>query len=199
MFKERITEFQCGLSQLIKIKISMKNLIYILALGIVLVSCDGFDLSDNGLDNLQELPEYVAFNAPGVNATLPPFEESEGGTVDLIVEAPIGTLEDIVVSYSFGGDAVFGVDFTVPGASATGGTVTITHNINQAGTETTGGVAFTDRGNIPVELLTDGVVDGDKVLTVTLTSASRGSETIAIGRGGTDFLREATVNILDAD
>ncbi|MDW3195406.1 MAG: hypothetical protein R8G66_23720 [Cytophagales bacterium] len=177
----------------------MKNLVYILFVGIILSSCDGFDLSDNGLDNLQDLPEYVAFNAPGLNATLPPFDETEGSSVDLIVEAPAGTLEDIVVSYSFGGDAVFGVDFNVAGASAAGGTVTVEHNINQAGTETTGGVAFTDRGNIAVELLSDAVVDGDKVLTVTLTSAARGSETIAVGRGGTDFLRVATVNIADED
>ena len=177
----------------------MKNSIYILALSIVLVACDGFDLADNGLDNLQELPEYVAFNADGADAVLPPFDESEGSTVNLQVEAPAGTLEDITVSYSFGGDAVFGVDFNVAGATATGGTVTITHNINQAGTAETGGVAFTDRGNIAVELLTDGVVDGDKVLTLTLTSASRGSETIAVGRGGEDFLRVATINIADAD
>lgn len=177
----------------------MKNFLYFLFAGLVLVSCDGFDLADNGLDNLQELPEYVAFNAPGVNATLPPFDEEEGNSVDLVVEAPIGTLNDIVVSYEFTGDAVFGVDFNVPGATATGGTVTITHNINQAGTETTGGVAFTDRANIPVELLTDAVVDGDKVLTVTLVSASRGSESIAVGRGGEDFLRVATVNIADVD
>lgn len=177
----------------------MKNLVYILFVGIILTSCDGFDLSDNGLDNLQELPEYVAFNAPGLNATLAPFNEDEGASVDLIVEAPAGTLDDIVVSYTFGGDAVFGADFNVPGASAAGGTVTVTHNINQAGTETTGGVAFTDRGNIAVELLTDAVADGDKVLTVTLTSATRGSETIAVGRGGTEMLRVATVNIADVD
>lgn len=177
----------------------MKNLIYLLFVGVILVSCDGFDLSDNGLDNLQELPEYVAFNAPGVNATLAPFDETEGSSVDLGVEAPAGTLEDIVVSYTFGGDAVFGVDFNVAGASATGGSVTVEHNINQAGTEVTGGVAFTDRGNIAIELLSDGVVDGDKVLTVTLTSASRGSESIAVGRGGTAFLTVATVNIADED
>lgn len=177
----------------------MKNIVYILFVGIILVSCDGFDLADNGLDNLQELPEYVAFDAPGVNAALDPFNEDEGASVDLIVEAPTGTLDDIVVSYTFGGDAVFGVDFNVPGASASGGTVTITHNINQAGSAATGGVAFTDRGNIAVELLSDGVVDGDKVLTVTLTSATRGSETIAVGRGGTDLLTVATINIADAD
>ena len=177
----------------------MKNLIYLLFVGIILVSCDGFDLSDNGLDNLQELPEYVAFDAPGLNATLDPFDESEGGSVDLIVEAPAGTLDDIEVSYTFGGDAVFGVDFNIAGATAAGGTVTVTHNINQAGSEATGGVTFTDRGNIAVELLTDGIVDGDKILTVTLNSASRGSETIAVGRGGTDLLTVATINIADVD
>ena len=189
----------------------MKNFIYILVFSVVLVACDGFDLSDNGLDNLQDLPEYVAFDADGANASRPANAVCEGdaecanevlGRGDIlyiVVEAPAGTLDDIVVSYDFGGDAVFGVDFNVDGATASGGTVTVTHNINQAGTAITGGVAFTDRGAIPVQILTDGIVDGDKALSITLTGATRGSESLAIGRGGEDFLRVATVNITDVD
>lgn len=189
----------------------MKNLIYILLVSVILVACDGFDLADNGLDNLQDLPEYVAFDADGVNASRSDNAVCEGdaeceddllGVGDIlyvVVEAPAGTLDDINVAYTFSGDAVFGVDFNVAGASASGGTVTVEHNINQNGTAITGGVAFTDRGAIPVQILTDGVVDGDKTLTITLASASRGSETIAVGRGGTDLLTVATINIADAD
>ncbi len=187
----------------------MKNLIYIVIAACVLVACDGFDLDDNDIGNLEALPEYIAFDAPGVEAVRPDDAVCEASNnsdcsstdpvLHLIVEAPIGTLEDITVTYEFSGDAVFGVDFNVDGATAQGGTTTITHNINQAGTEVTGGVAFTDRGTIPVELLTDGAVDGDKQLIVTITGATRGSETLAIGRGGLDMLRVATVNIADVD
>ncbi|MEM9324228.1 MAG: hypothetical protein AAGA85_01170 [Bacteroidota bacterium] len=174
----------------------MKNIFYFILAG-ALIACDGFELDDNDIGNLEALPEYVAFDAPGQDASNDDEEVSEGDDLTLIVEAPIGTLEDIVVNYTFGGDAVFGEDFTVAGADASGGSVTVTHNLDATGGNATGGVSVTDRGFIDIDFLIDGLDDGEKTLSVTLESATRNGEAIAVGRGGTDFL--ASQNIIISD
>ena len=141
---------------------------------------------------LQDLPGYVAFNAPGNNVTLPDEEVTEAdGSVTLTIESPTGTLSDITIEYAFSGSAEFGTDFNVPGASATGGTIVLSPN--------PGDIINRDEVDLEIELLMDGVVDGEKTLTVTLLSASNAEGTLEVGRGGTDFLKAANVIIADSD
>jgi len=171
----------------------MKKLFYILTIAsVTMYSCDDFDLEDSDIA-LQDLPGYVAFNGPGEDATFDDVSTSEdGGDVSLNIEVPTGTLVDINVDFTFGGTAVFGTDFTVAGATASGGSVLLPHNPND--------VEDFDNVDIVVSMLTDGVADGEKTLTVTLSGAAGTDGTVfAVGRGGTDMLKSANVVIADID
>lgn len=171
----------------------MKKLFYILTIAsVTMYSCDDFELADSDIA-LQELPGYVAFNGSGEDATLADIGSAEDeGDVAINIEVPTGTLSDINVDFSFGGTAVFGTDFTVSNSSASGGSIVLAHNPSD--------VEDYDNVDIVATMLTDGVADGDKTLTITLTGASGTDGTVfAVGRGGTDFLKTATVNISDID
>ncbi|MEE9371725.1 MAG: hypothetical protein V3V00_01600 [Saprospiraceae bacterium] len=154
-------------------------------------SCDrSYDLSEEL--GPQELPGYVAFNAEGNDITIDAEDVSEdGGEVDFNVENPTGTLSDITVNYEFGGTAIFGQDFTIEGASASGGSLTIKHEPTD--------IQFRDNEDIVVKLLMDNMIDGDKTLEIILVSASNAEGVLAVGRGGTDFLKTAIINISDVD
>ena len=168
----------------------MKNIFLLMCFTIVLASCStDFDTAE--YYDLEELPAYVAFDADGNNATRDAEELAEdAGVLAVFVEAPTGTFSDITVNYTLSGDAVFGTDYTITGASASGGSVTISPDND---------VTETFRGAIIVEALMDGVVDGNKSVVLTLTSASSADGDFAVGRGGTDFLKSAEVIIVDVD
>jgi hypothetical protein len=171
----------------------MKKLFYILTIAsVTMYSCDDFDLADSNIA-LQDLPGYVAFNGSGEDATISDVETTEdGGDVSLNIEVPTGTLTDINVDFTFGGTAVFGTDFNVAGSDAAGGSILLPHNPND--------VEDFDNVDIVVTMLTDGVADGDKTLTITLSGAAGTDGTVfAVGRGGTDFLKSANVVISDID
>jgi hypothetical protein len=170
----------------------MKNVFYIILIAAAVFACDESDIANQGLA-IQDLPGYVAFNAPGDDAILPDVETSEdGGTVDLNIENPTGTLVDITIDYSFSGTAEFGVDFNVTGATAAGGSIVMPHN--------PGDVNNFDNVDLVIELLTDGVADGEKTLTITLDGAQGTDGTaFAVGRGGTDLLKSTSVIIADID
>lgn len=173
----------------------MKKTIYLpLILVAILASCtEEYSLEDNGI-TVEDLPGYVAFSAPGTGISINPVETSEdAGTVSLNVEIPTSSPSDVTVNYSFGGSAVYGVDYTVEGASNAGGQVVILKSteINLDG--------LPDNADIDVQLLTDGVVDGLKTIEVTLVDASNSEGDIAVGRAGTDLLKTAVINIADID
>lgn len=175
----------------------MKKLIYILFASVmILTGCsEDYDLNDNVQDlNVQLLDgEYVAYSADGANATTPAVDAKEGETVELNVEIPTGTESDVTVNFTFGGTAIYGVDFTVPGGTSAGGSVVIVPDDG-------GGTAnIIDNVDILVTLLTDDNQDGNKSLDVILASASNGDGDVLVGRGGTDFLKSQTVNISDVD
>ncbi|MEO1051157.1 MAG: Calx-beta domain-containing protein [Bacteroidota bacterium] len=154
----------------------------------IVAACDDFDLEDQEII-LEDLPAYVAFNASGQSVDADVEEEETGGTVTLNIEAPTGSLSDITANYTFGGDAVFGEDFTVAGATATGGSVVIENDPT---------IGDFDNVDLEVTLLTDAVADGTKTLEVILTDAVADDGTIyAVGRGGTEILRSATITIED--
>jgi len=162
---------------------------------VILSSCsDEFSISD--IASVEELPAYVAFNPDGTAVTIAPFEvdENDGLLEDINVEIPTGNLSDVTVTYSLSGTAVFGTDYTIDGATASGGTLIIEHKQT---TDPEDEVA--DNEDIPVRVLTDGVADGEKTIIITLVSASNAEGDLAIGRGGTDLLRTATVVISDVD
>lgn len=166
-----------------------KLLILLLGIGFFIACDDEADLEEQGFV-LTELPGYVAFNATGTNTTLDDEDVSEtDGSVTFNIEVPTGTLSDITVNYEFGGSALFGTDFTVAGASAAGGSIVLRHVPTD--------VLDFDNVDLDITLLTDAVADGDKVLTVTLLSASNAEGDLAVGRGGQELLRTATVNIAD--
>jgi len=171
----------------------MKHIFNLLFIALLLIGCDEYNyLEDQGLE-LDELPGYVAFNAPGASVNLDDEEVTEAdGSVALSVEVPTGSLSDVTVNYEISGSAVFGTDFTIEGASAAGGSVVIVLDPFN----------FTDFQNadIDITLLTDDVEDGEKTLTLTLVSAQNADGvTFAVGRGGTDFLKTANVIIADVD
>ncbi|MDH3245501.1 MAG: hypothetical protein OEM26_12870 [Saprospiraceae bacterium] len=97
--------------------------------------------------------------------------------------------KDITVNYNFSGSAAFGTDFTIEGASPTGGTITLIYDALSTEITTT---------DLVVTLLQDGITDGNKSVTFTLTSASA-SDGSPVDAGQAGMFREITINIADAD
>jgi hypothetical protein len=160
-----------------------KYIIILLSFGLI-ISCTDYDVSE--YYNLKVLPGYVAYDAPGENATMDEFDGKSGQIITLTIEAPTGILSATSVTYEFGGDAVFGTNYTVAGATAAGGIIVIEPSVDTQNF---------DNVDLEVELLQDGVATFFTTLTVTLVSASNTEGTLAAGRGGTDFLKTATINI----
>lgn len=167
------------------------NLIIALVCTLFIVSC-GNEYDTTEYFDLEELPGYVAFDTDGNNISLSDFAVTEdGGSVAVTVENPTGTMSDITVNYTLSGSAVYGVDYEISGASASGGSVVISSD--------RGNFNETYRADINITLLTDDVVDGEKTITLTLASASNSDGDLAVGRGGTDLLKTANVVIADID
>ena len=170
----------------------MKINIFLYALlAVFLTSCGNEYILEDNFD-LEELPGYVAFDAPGNDAILPDVETDESaGSVDLTIETPTGTTSDITINYEISGSAVQGVDYTIDGVSGNTGSIILVHKpddfINR------------DRVDLVVNILTDDVVDDTKTLTITLTGANNAEGAVAVGRGGTDFLKSANIIIADVD
>ncbi len=161
----------------------------------ITVSCtENYDLDDREL-SIEYLSGYVAFNPPGTSVKLDDVTTKEGGDdVTFNIEVPTGNLSDVFVKYSFSGDAIFGTDFKIDGASSAGGEITIKHKQT---TDPKDSVA--DNIDLVIEILKDGTKDGNKNLTITLDSASNSEGDLAIGRGGTSLLRNAKIVIQDID
>lgn len=169
-------------------KIIMKKILYSLLSVMVFAACSTDYDTDEYFD-LEELPAYVAFDADGNNAEQPATDVNEGESATVFVETPTKDFGTITATYTTSGTAVFGVDYTIPGASASGGSVTFSRSND---------VTETIRGAITVVGLDDMTVDDDKTLVLTLTGATDASgTTIPIGRGGTDFLKSASFNLLN--
>lgn len=173
----------------------MKKFIIPFIFAILLIGCDdNFDFEDAGLSNEVIPGVYVAFNPAGAVNTLT-LSEKEGSDVDVNVEIPnnVNALDNTTVTYTLGGTAVYGVNYTIAGATATGGTVVIKHK------ETTNADDnLADNEDIVVTILDDGVTGTDLTIEITLTSvtSSDGSE-IKLGRPGPAPLTTATITISD--
>lgn len=166
------------------------NLIIVLACALFIVSC-GNEYDTTEYFDLEELPAYVAFDADGNGVNPDRSVGEDAGSLTIFVEHPTELLSDATANYTISGDAVWGVDYTIDGASESGGSVTVSSD--------RGSVAETYRGGITITILTDEVVDGNKTLTLTLTSASNSSGDIAVGRGGTDYNKSINITLEDID
>lgn len=173
----------------------MKKIIYILvAISIISLGCDDeFNLEDQNLKVKFLAGKYVAFNPPGANISIDDVDANEGEVVELNVEIPTGTLSNVNVNFTFGGTAVHGTDYNVTGSTSSGGSITIVPLPSDDQTD------VIDNEDIVINLLTDGIADGNKTLTVTLESASNSEGAILVGRGGQDILKTAIINISDID
>ncbi|WP_282123750.1 hypothetical protein [Algibacter mikhailovii] len=171
----------------------MKKIAYIILVVLVagFYSCEtDYDADEQGV-TLQDLPKYVAFSVSGAGSTIADVDIDAGSNTgdDVNVEIPGGTLSDVTVNFTFSGTAVYGTDYTVTGASSTGGSVTIDYN----NTPNVDGLPF--NADIVVEALPGA---SDSTLTITLSSASNAEGEIVVGRAGTDLLKTVNVNITAA-
>ena len=167
------------------------NIIFVLSCLVVMTSCDP-DYAVEDYFDLEELPGYVAFDTDGNGVSLANAAVSEADvSARFFVENPTGTKSEITVNYNLSGSAIYGTDYTIAGATAAGGSVKVKPN--------SGAVNQTNRVALPIVILTDGVVDGEKTITITLIDASNAEGNVAVGRGGKDILRVANVVITDVD
>ncbi len=158
---------------------------------LLILSACGNEYDTEEYFDLEELPNYVAFGDGSTNnavlETVVVAEDADPGSASFIIEAPAGTLSDVNITYEITGTAVAGIDYNIANA----GSIVLEANPDD----------FLDRDQVTldIEILTDGVVDGTKTLTLTLTSASNAEGNLAVGRGGTDFLKSANLEITDVD
>ncbi len=156
---------------------------------LIILSACGNEYDTEEYFDLEELPAYVAFgDGTTNNAVLETLVvDEDAGSASFIIEAPAGTLSDVNITYDISGTAVAGTDYNIVGA----GSITLAVDVND----------FQDRDQVSldIEILSDGVIDGTKTLTLTLTSASNAEGSLAVGRGGTDFLKSANLEISDVD
>ena len=162
---------------------------YILgALALLIMAACGNDYEVNENFDLEELPGYVAFDAPGNDVNLDDVTTTEDGDdVSITIECPTGTLSDITVTYDLGGTAILGTDYDI----ASPGSIVIPRNPND--------FEERDMADLVFDLLEDNAVDGTKTIVITLTGASNAEGSLAVGRGGLDILKTTTITIGDID
>ncbi|MGF1534641.1 MAG: hypothetical protein ACFCUI_13145 [Bernardetiaceae bacterium] len=165
----------------------MKKLKYffvVLALGLFTTACE-YDTFEDELPFIENaLPAYVRFD-PGISASI---NLDEGAVRDLEVQVTAPIQQDVTVTYSISGNAVFGQNFIISGAQANGGTFTIEHKQDDP--------ANFDNFVITVIALDDRLRDGDKNLTITLESAVAADGTVLQAGQGSVY---KTVNITIVD
>lgn len=182
------------------IKLSIIALVFM----VINTSCEDVD---NPVDGLEEVDLFVQFgaNLPDTVAA------AENLVLTVTIQSPISFGEDLIATVSFAGTAVFGTDFTITGAdvmSGNSGTM-VPSVISSSATSAeilipfipTGGVdLITDQVNFQINFITDGALDGQKILEVTLDGAV-GTTTPSINlAGGRGPIRNDTyITIADID
>jgi len=169
-------------------KFNLNNIAFLL-LGVLFLASCGNDYDVNEYFDLEELPGYVAFDVDeSNNAILDTLVVDEtAGMASFSIECPTGTLSDINITYDVTGNATAGIDYNI----ANQGSITL--EVNETDFQNF------DRVSLDIEILEDAVADGDKTITLTLTGASNSEGSLAVGRGGTDYLKTAVLVITDVD
>ena len=161
-----------------------------LLLGVAFFASCGNTYETDEYFDLEVLPGYVAFDAPGNDAFIDEEAVDEGGSLSVDVESQNEVHSDITVNYTLGGTAVYGTDYTIEGATADGGSVVISSD--------RGDFNVTYRESINVTVVDNDFVNFDpRSVIITLVSASNSSGEVAVGRGGKEFLKEYVINITD--
>lgn len=171
-------------------EIEMKKINYIsflAVLALLITSCTSDPFVDESiLVAAQEANAFVRFD----NALDDVLNVSEAdGPQELTLEFLNSGVKDVTAEFTFSGSAEYGVDYSVEGASAAGGSITLFHDASSDQ------ITQTD---LVVDILTDGLTDGDKTLVVTLSGATA-SDGSAIDAGQGDLYKSITINIGDAD
>lgn len=159
--------------------------------GEILVGRGGTDFLKTVTVNFQD-SDYVAFASSSLSV-----EEGQED-VSVTLEAYPGNERDtdVTVTYTLGGTAVFGTDYTIAGATATGGTATIIPNVEGDGDPSTLDLDIVILDNTDVA----GEDDEAKTIEITLTGASDNKEDeLTLGVGGDDDLTVTTITINDND
>ena len=185
----------------------MKKIKYILLITsvIFIAGCnEDIEFADLNVEILAG--KYVAFSVDGANNTISDVEVDEEGNdedgdpvtnsdgfIALNVEVPTGSTSNVTINYSLGGTAVFGTDYTISGATSAGGSIVIVPDPGDDPAD------LIDNADIEVTLLTDGIGDGEKIIEITLTSATNSEGEISVGRAGKDILKTHNVIISDVD
>jgi hypothetical protein len=151
----------------------MKNLIYIIALSVLISGClPDRDFPDHNL-------EYVGIPLQGVTNTV--LEDSPSPlSVPVVFGGALQNEQSFTVNYSVTG-GVYGTDYTIVDGASANGTVTIPSGV-------TGTVA---RATIQIQPIANSTTNSNKVLTVTLLETSAG---VSVG-----YPQRATINITILD
>ncbi len=179
----------------------INNIFLAFALGLFLMfSCEEVD---DPLAGLEEVENFVQFGAD-TPATITASED--GDNSDFTVQAPVSAGEDLLATISVTGTAVLGVDYDVvdgSGSDNVGGVVSKSASeivVKIPFIPTGGNDLISDQVKFSVVYLTDGVVDGDKTLTLTLTGAKGTKDSSLTFAGGRGPIRvTSTITIGDVD
>ena len=168
------------------------NLFTLLVCAVLIISCDYESYEDEKalteLDFGNRFVRLITGGAAGSSEFV--VSEATPGQINVFVENLFSSGEDVSIDYGLGGTAVFGEDYTIEGATASGGTVLIAdENIDPEDTSPAAGV-------IPIELFIDTLADGPKTIIVELLSASSpDGEVYDIGQG--DLRQSTTINLVN--
>ncbi|MEN0004552.1 MAG: hypothetical protein AAF798_10420 [Bacteroidota bacterium] len=170
----------------------MKNLKYFLFLclaGSLFVACeyDSFEEEGalSGIEGTEQNPFVRLDNTLQGSASV----DEGDGTLGITVENLFPTETDVTVAYELGGTATFGEDYTIAGATATGGTIDIIWDADAFG------IALED---IVIEVIDDCAVETGETITIALTSATAANgRAYDVGQGS--LHREVTVSLGDVE
>lgn len=170
----------------------MKNITYLLALfvlGSMLASCEYEPFEEEeSIAAIQDSngAAFVRFDnslSDGIAAT------EADSLVTIRIDFPFPIATDVDISFDFSGSGTFGTDFSVDGATDSGGSVRLVHDPEDVA-----------QSSVDLELfvLKDDTVDGEKDVTITLTGASATDGT-SIDAGQGSLHKAVTVTIADID
>ena len=168
------------------------NLFTLLVCTLLLVGCDYDAYEDEkALTELENGNRFVRLLTGGATGTSEfVVSETTPGSIPVVVENLFSSGEDLTVEYGLGGTAVFGEDYTIEGATASGGTVTVfDDNGDPEDTSPAAGV-------ISIELFIDTLIDGPKTIIVELLSAtSPNGDVYDVGQG--DLRQSTTIDLIN--
>ncbi|CAH0999873.1 hypothetical protein LEM8419_01143 [Neolewinella maritima] len=168
------------------------NIILLAVCALFVASCDYDTYEDeNAVTQLENGEKFVRILTGGADGEQTvTVSETTPGLIPVEVENLFAFGEDVTVEYGLGGSAAFGADYTVEGASASGGTVVVNAENDDAEDNSP------STGVIEIELFVDTLVNGPETIIVELLSAATPSNTtINVGQGS--LRKTLTINLVN--